>query len=51
MGGFGQTLFARSPFIRLSLTPVLVVFAASLPFMTELNSPLRIGLVAAMDAA
>ena len=47
MAHFGEELFKRSPFIFWALAPFLVAFALFMPATVELDSVLRISVVAA----
>ncbi|HUE72531.1 MAG TPA: hypothetical protein VMP01_16725 [Pirellulaceae bacterium] len=51
MGGFGETLFGGSPFIRWTLTPFLVLFAVLMPLLIPNWTPLAIAVMAGMELA
>lgn len=47
---FGQTLFSGSPFIFWSLAPFIVAAAFVFPWTVEYETPVRVGLVAVLEA-
>ena len=51
MSGFGETLFGGSPFIRWTLTPLLVLFAVLMPVLIPNWTPVAIVAMAGVELA
>lgn len=49
MAAFGESLFAASHFVRWSLSPFLLLSMASMPFLVDGWTPLRVAFIAGME--
>lgn len=51
MSYFGSTLFSGSPFIKWTLSPVLVLFGVLFPFLIDVETLMQVAILMAMEVA
>ncbi len=51
MSNFGSTLFSGSPFIKWTLSPILVLFGVLMPMLIDIQTPMHVAVLLAMEFA
>jgi hypothetical protein len=49
MANFGETLFGGSPFVRWTLTPIVILFAALMPFLITAWTPTAVAITVGIE--